>query len=74
MANKDNPAVEQLPTTKKPAEDRVSLDEFCARLSETEKRYTLLAAFHASELKARCTRDTATAFAERFKKFIQAPA
>lgn len=59
---------------KKPVTERVSLDEFCTRLSETEKRYALIAGFAATERKARRVRDTEAAFQARFAAFIKQPA
>lgn len=62
------------PTPKEQSAERVALDEFCARLSENEKRYTLIAGFHASEVKARRLRDTSEAYANRFAAFLKQPA
>lgn len=66
-------AKEQPAKTEQPAQ-RVTLDEFCTRLSETEKRYTLIAGFHAGESKERRVRDTADGYAARFAEFIKQPA
>lgn len=54
--------------------EQLALDEFCARLSENEKRYTLIAGFHSGEIKARRLRDTASAYEARFAAFINQPA
>jgi len=50
-----------------------TLDEFCARLSETVKSPELLGAFHHVELAAGRSRDTAEAYRARFDEFLNKP-
>lgn len=52
----------------------LSLDEFCSRLSQTDRRVELIGGFHADELAAGRVKDTEEAFAVRFIKFINQPA
>ncbi len=53
--------------------DTVTLDEFCTRLSETDRRVELLGAFHHTEQRAGNVRDTAEAFRARFDDFVNKP-
>ncbi|EDY2030037.1 hypothetical protein GTB64_004479 [Salmonella enterica] len=62
------------PKTKETPALEVSLDDFCKRLSRTDSRYTLIAAFHLNQTKASKLRDTASAYQERFEKYINTPA
>lgn len=48
----------------------LTLDEFCIRLSRTDKRVELLAAFAHTEKAAGRTKDVESAYAARFNKFI----
>lgn len=52
----------------------LSLDEFCARLSATDKRVELIGGFHSVEVAAGNTKDVDSAFAARFNDFINQPA
>jgi len=62
------------PTTEQPqAETPISLDEFCRRLSRTNRRVSLISGFHFSEQQAGNTRDLESEFAARFKKFTFKP-
>ncbi|ECN9265215.1 hypothetical protein ACLMYS_003872 [Salmonella enterica] len=47
-----------------------SLDEFCRRLSVTERRYGLIAAFHFREKEAGHVRDLPSAYAKRYAAYI----
>lgn len=67
-------AKESLASKKERPAERVALDQFCARLSETEKRYALIAGFHAVEVKAGRLRDTQAEYDQRFAAFIKKPA
>lgn len=51
----------------------VTLNEFCARLSETVVRPELIGAFAHTERAAGNARDTAEAFKARFDEFINKP-
>lgn len=55
-------------------EDRVSLEAFCARLSETVARPELIGGFYFSEKAARRLHDTPSAYRERYDAFINQPA
>lgn len=52
---------------------KLSLDEFCARLSETVKSPELIGAFHYSERAAGSPHATSEAFKARFEAFRNAP-
>lgn len=64
------------PKAEKPADavaQKLLLDEFCARLSETVKSPELIGAFHFSERVAGVTADTEAAFKARYNDFINKP-
>lgn len=67
-------AKEQPAAKKEQPAERVSLDDFCTRLSESEKRYTLIAGFHATESKSKRLRDTSDAYQARYAAFLNQPA
>lgn len=69
------PKIEKLPETKGAAapDGSITLDEFCTRLSQTDRRVELIGAFHSVELKAQRTKDAEAAFTARFRAFINAP-
>ncbi len=52
----------------------LSLDEFCQRLSATDKRVELIGAFHHVEKAAGRGQDTSGNFAARFEAFANQPA
>lgn len=52
----------------------LSLDEFCMRLSNTDKRVELIGAFHYVETQAGSLRDTEVAFQSRYTAFATKPA
>jgi hypothetical protein len=49
----------------------LTLDEFCARLSNTDKRVELIGGFHHSERAAGHAKDTEAAFQSRFVAFTK---
>jgi hypothetical protein len=49
----------------------LSLDEFCARLSLTDKRVELIGGFHHTERAAGHNKDVEAAFKERFIAFTK---
>lgn len=51
----------------------VSLNEFCARLSATDKRVELIGGFHHVEAKAGHLTDAEAGFMERFVAFCNQP-
>lgn len=65
LATKTVEAVASVPLT---------LDEYCGRKSETDRRVELIGAFHSAETRAGHTKDTAEKFAVRFEAFINKPA
>lgn len=74
---KTNVVPEKSVATPKPATAapvRLSLTEFCMRLSEQDRRVALLGAFEFSERNAGNVQDTEAAFNARFKAFTNKPA
>lgn len=75
MANKSTAAEAENTTAPEAVEAfPLSLDEFCARLSTSDRRVELIGGFHHSERAAGHTVDTEAAFAGRFVAFCNAPA
>lgn len=56
------------------AEFPVSLDNFCADLSKSDKRVELIGGFHFTERAAGRLRDVASAYSARFQSFVTRPA
>lgn len=54
--------------------DRLSLNQFCMRLSETDQRVALMGAFEFSERAAGRMYDTEVAYRARYAEFIKKPA
>lgn len=52
----------------------LTLNEFCTRLSATDKRVELIGAFEHAERVAGRAKDTEPAFAARFTAFVNQPA
>lgn len=52
---------------------QMSLDEFCARLSETVKSPELIGGFHFTERAASRPRGTFEAYKARFDEFVKKP-
>jgi hypothetical protein len=52
----------------------LSLDEFCQRLSTTDKRVELIGAFYHVEKAAKRGNDTSGNFTARFQAFVNQPA
>ena len=53
---------------------RVTLDEFCQRLSLKDRRVESISGFHHTERVARRVVDTEAAYASRFDAFMKQPA
>lgn len=51
----------------------ITLEEFCTRLSQIDRRVEMIGAFHSVEKLAQRVKDTETAFAARYSAFINAP-
>ncbi len=56
-----------------PADFPLGLDEFCARLSATDKRIELIAGFHADATRAGTVTDTDNGFRALFAAFAIRP-
>lgn len=56
------------------AEFPLSLDEFCTRLSGSDRRVEMIGAFFSVEKSAGRTKDTETAYRTRYAAFCNAPA
>lgn len=52
----------------------LTVDEFCAELSLTDRRVELIGAFHGSERRSGRVKDVRSAYASRYHAFINAPA
>ena len=50
------------------------LEEFCQRLSVTDRRVELIGAFYSEETRAGRVKDTESNFSARFNKFVSQPA
>lgn len=57
-----------------PSAPKLSLNEFCMRLSERDRRVALLGAFEFSERTSGRLQDTEAAYQARFKAFSNKPA
>lgn len=73
MANKENAAAPGETDAVQDGVITVSLNEFCARLSETVNRPELIGGFAFSERAAGHQRGTAEEFAARYEVFINKP-
>ena len=62
------------PAAPKPTDFELTIEEFCARLSKTDRRVELIGAFHATETKAGRHKDRDAQFRSRFQAFIKQPA
>ncbi len=62
---------EQATTTTQ--EQKLSLDEFCRRLSESVNRPELIGGFEFVERRAGRVKDTDAAYRQRFDLFVQTP-
>ena len=56
-----------------PAPADVTLDEFCVRLSSSDRRVELLAAFHFVETRSGHFKDAESAYQSRFEAFVNKP-
>jgi hypothetical protein len=52
----------------------MSIDEFCSRTSESDKRVELVSAFFNNERSSGRVNDTFVSYAARYKSFINQPA
>lgn len=61
-----------VPVNAEPAAE-VTLEEFCIRLSVTDRRVELLAGFNAYETASGSVKDTEANFRARFDEFVNKP-
>lgn len=54
--------------------DDVTLTEFCLRLSLTDKRFEMIAAFESAERSAGRVKGVETVYAARYQAFLTQPA
>lgn len=57
-----------------PTEESLTLEEFCARLSSTDRRVELIGGFHSDEKRAERFKDTESAYRARYQAFATKPA
>lgn len=55
------------------AAEKVTLEEFCTRLSTSDRRVELIGGFHASEAAAGHIKDAESEFHARFNAFVNKP-
>lgn len=65
---------EDVAAAAEPTEFPLTIDEFCAQLSSTDRRVELIGGFHAEERAAERFKDLASAYAARFTTFVGRPA
>jgi hypothetical protein len=63
----------QAPAAQAPAPEQVTLEEFCMRLSNVDKRVELIGGFEHSEKAAGHTKDAESEFQARFTAFVNKP-
>jgi hypothetical protein len=64
----------QVPSTADAAaSEPLTLDEFCMRFSQVDRRVELIGAFHYVEKSAGRQKDTEEAYRARFDAFVNAP-
>lgn len=56
-----------------PQAEHVTLEEFCTRLSKSDKRVELISGFHYTETAAGTVKDAESAFKARFDAFATKP-
>ena len=62
------------PTTDNNLLIKLSIDDFCVRLSETDKRVEMISAFNSDERQVGRVSDTADNYASRYQVFLNKPA
>jgi len=70
MAKNENP---ETSAAVDPAEQKLTLDEFCRRLSASDKRVELIGAFHFVETQAKRFKDAESSYRARFSAFVNKP-
>ncbi len=66
-------SADQVAAEPAPAEQDLTLYEFCQRLSSKDSRVELIAAFHYTETAAGTIKDVESAFNDRFAAFTTKP-
>lgn len=61
-------------TAIQPEADAVTLEEFCLRLSNTDRRVEMIGAFHSEERRAGRVKDAEDAYSVRYQAFVNKPA
>jgi hypothetical protein len=59
---------------KTPDEFPLSIEEFCASLSQNDRRVELIGAFHSAEKQAGRVKDLGSLYLKRYQDFANAPA
>ena len=73
MKKNEADAAEAAPEPTIAAEEHLSLDEFCIRLSKTDKRVELIGGFRYTEIAAGSVKDSESGFKARFDAFAIKP-
>lgn len=68
---KQTPATDTAPAE---AVEDVTLDEFCLRLSNTDRRVEMIGGFHSDEKRAGRVKDAEAAYSTRYQAFVHKPA
>jgi hypothetical protein len=63
----------QASTAKEPSNFSVTIGEFCARLSKTDKRVSMIGAFHSDEKSAGRVKDSEANYRKRYDQFVVRP-
>jgi hypothetical protein len=75
MAKATQPEAASVPAQPvEPAEYPLTLEEFCSRLSTTDKRVELIGAFAHEEIRAGRIKGLASEYEARFRAFVTKPA
>jgi hypothetical protein len=75
MAKATQPEAASVPAQPvEPAEYPLTLEEFCSRLSATDKRVELIGAFAHAETRAGRNKGLASEYEARFRAFVTKPA
>lgn len=72
MAKNDQVDTQQ-PAVVDPTVEQVTLEEFCLRLSNSDRRVELIGAFHFVEKQASRFKDAESNYASRFSAFVNKP-
>lgn len=73
MSKNETPAVDLAKAPSVAPAEQMMLEEFCTRLSKTDKRVEMIGGFHYTEVAAGKIKDTESAFKSRFEAFATKP-